>query len=79
MKLQHPKKPGKLYWLADEVWQKLSLKQKDYYIFRYIKGYTKEDLMRRLYLTNSKSFANFLYQIKKINQKNYIIKNDNKE
>ena len=69
MKIQHPKKPELLSWLSEDTWNSLSLKQKDYYIYKYIKKYNKLQLMRRLYLTNNNSFNNFLYKIKKINQK----------
>nr|DAS34513.1 MAG TPA: hypothetical protein [Bacteriophage sp.] len=33
--LEHPKKPENITWVSNETWEKLSLKEKDYFIFRY--------------------------------------------
>lgn len=64
--LEHPKKPEIITWISEEIWEKLSLKEKDYFIFRYELWYKKEQLMRALYLTSNWSYKNFLYRIKKV-------------
>lgn len=67
--LEHPKKPENITWVSNETWEKLSLKEKDYFIFRYKLWYNKEQLMRTLYLTSNWSYKNFLCKIKKIIKK----------
>ena len=67
--LQHPDKPENITWVSNETWEKLSLKEKDYFIFRYELWYNKEQLMRTLYLTSNWSYKNFLCKIKKIIKK----------
>lgn len=63
-KIEHPTKPEKITWISQKTWDNFSLKEKDYFIFRYIEWIKKTDLMRRLYLTNNWSFRNFLCKIK---------------
>ncbi len=62
-------KPKEITWISDETWGNFSLKEKDYYIFRYIDGKSKSEVMRLLYLTSKWSFRNFLCKIKKKTKK----------
>lgn len=67
--LQHPDKPEILQWISEKTWKNLSLKEKDYFIFKYVYWIKKEELMRKLYLTSNWSYRNFLCKIKKIIKK----------
>lgn len=69
MKIKHPEKPEILKWITKKTWDNLSLKEKDYFIFKYEFWFEKEKIMRLLYLTSSWSYKNFLYRIKKITKK----------
>lgn len=74
MKIEHPTKPEILTWISQDIWEKLSLKEKDYFIFKYSLFLTKEEIMRKLYLTTPWSYKNFLCKIKKVT-KNAILSN----
>jgi hypothetical protein len=36
MKIEHPDKPEILQWISEKTWTNLSLKEKDYFIFKYV-------------------------------------------
>ena len=65
IKIKHPNKPDVCEWITDEIWNKLKLKQKDYVIMLYEKKFTKEQIMRRLYITNRSSYHNFTSKLRK--------------
>jgi hypothetical protein len=63
--LEHPQKPENIAWISNETWEKLSLKEKDYFIFLIVEKLKKKEIMRKLYLNCDKSLRNFRYNLYK--------------
>jgi len=66
LKIKHPKKP--VFWISDENWNKLSLKEKDYCIFLYKKRYTETEICRKLYIETESWYWRLKNRVKKVLQ-----------
>lgn len=66
LNLKHPKKPSHLYFLKDDKWNLLSIKEKDLVILLYESKHTKEYICRKLYIETDQGFR---YLCKKIRKK----------
>ena len=69
------KKP---FYLSDETWESLSWKEQDFIVFLREKRYTKEQIMRKLYITSSVGYWKLQNRVSKAIKVDISKVNENK-
>jgi DNA-directed RNA polymerase specialized sigma subunit len=64
--MKQPKKPFSCFWISDETWKNLKLKEKDFIVLLYERKFTKSQIARALYLT---TYSSYFYLEKSVRKK----------
>lgn len=72
MTFTHPNKPEICSWISDHTWNELKIKEKDYIIMLYQRKYTKQRIMRTLYIFDRTAYYKFTKKIRNLLNKDIL-------
>lgn len=72
MTFTHPNKPEICSWISENTWNELKIKEKDYIIMLYQRKYTKQRIMRTLYIFDRTAYYKFTKKIRNLLNKDIL-------